>query len=57
LYLALVENRLTPEQWRRLILPHQALHASRVRFERRGKEEVYSAEPEEWFSSFLQAKP
>jgi 23S rRNA pseudouridine1911/1915/1917 synthase len=57
LYLALVENRLTPEQWRRLILPHQALHANRVRFERRGKEAVFSAEPEEWFVSFLKEKP
>ena len=57
LYLALVENRLTAEQWDRLVLPNQALHASQVRFERRGKEELYSAEPEEWFTSFLRENP
>src|SRR5208282_6157788 len=37
LYLALVENRLTPEQLARLILPHQALHACAVRFLWRGQ--------------------
>ena len=32
IYMALVENRLTPEQRARLILPHHALHASAVSF-------------------------
>src|ERR1035437_1533317 len=52
LYLALVENRLTPEQWRRLILPHHALHAREVRFIWHGQQRVFSAEPEPWFSEW-----
>ena len=43
LYLALVEDRLTLEQRERLILPHHALHASRVRFHWRGRETVFRA--------------
>jgi 23S rRNA pseudouridine1911/1915/1917 synthase len=50
LYLALVENRLTPEQRRRLILPHHALHAREVRFEWRGQQKVFRTEPEPWFT-------
>ena len=53
LYLALVENRLTPEQQARLILPHQALHARAVRFVWRGKAMEYSCEPEPWFTEFF----
>jgi 23S rRNA pseudouridine1911/1915/1917 synthase len=52
LYLALVENRLTPQQWQKLLLPHHALHASEVRFTWRGQEWVYRAEPESWFTEF-----
>ena len=52
LYLALVENRLTPEQWRRLILPHHALHAREVRFQWRGRERVFCAAPEQWFTDW-----
>jgi 23S rRNA pseudouridine1911/1915/1917 synthase len=52
LYLALVENRLLPEQWRRLILPHHALHASEVRFAWAGQARVFRAEPEPWFKAF-----
>ncbi len=52
LYLALVEDRLTPEQWRKLILPHHALHASEVSFTWRAAEYVFKAGPEAWFSSF-----
>jgi 23S rRNA pseudouridine1911/1915/1917 synthase len=51
-YLALVENRMTEAQWQHLILPYQALHAMRVRFEWRGKEWVFEAEPEPWFTGF-----
>jgi len=54
LYLALVENRLTPEQWNRLILPSQALHASRLRFDWREKEVVFGAQPEPWFSALIE---
>ena|ERR1035437_2251047 len=50
LYLALVENRLTPEQRQRLILRYHALHASEVRFLWRGQPQVFHAEPEQWFT-------
>jgi 23S rRNA pseudouridine1911/1915/1917 synthase len=53
LYLALVEDRLTPEQWNRLMLPHHALHASSVSFEWRGQPRVFEAKPETWFTQFL----
>ncbi|MBI4324228.1 MAG: RluA family pseudouridine synthase [Chloroflexi bacterium] len=52
LYLAFVESRLTEEQRRRLILPHQALHAREVRFCWHGLETVFRAEPEAWFMDF-----
>jgi 23S rRNA pseudouridine1911/1915/1917 synthase len=52
LYMALVEDRLTPEQWSRLILPHQALHAHRLEFPWQGVAREFEAEPEPWFSSF-----
>jgi len=55
LYLALVENRLTPEQRQRLILPHHALHAREVRFAWRGENRTFCAEPEGWFTSWLEA--
>src|ERR1043166_2418775 len=48
LYLALVENRLTEEQRRRLVLPNHALHAYEVRFEWRGKRMAFRADPPEW---------
>lgn len=53
LYLALVERRLTPEQRRRLLLPHQALHAARVEFTWRGRDWVFRAQPEKWFADFV----
>lgn len=53
LYLALVQDRLTEEQRRRLILPHHALHARSVRLEWRGRETIFQAEPETWFNDFL----
>ncbi len=52
LYLALVENRLTPDQRRRLILPHHALHAREVRYAWRGQKRVLRAEPEQWFTDW-----
>jgi 23S rRNA pseudouridine1911/1915/1917 synthase len=52
LYLALVEDRLTDEQRQRLILPNQALHASRVRFDWNGSEMSFEAQPEKIFSEF-----
>ena len=53
LYMALVENRLTPEQLARLILPYQALHACAVRFLWRGQPMEFSCPPEPWFTDFL----
>ena len=53
LYLALVEDRLTPEQRQRLILPHHALHASEVRFDWRGQRRVFQAAPEVWLVNWL----
>jgi 23S rRNA pseudouridine1911/1915/1917 synthase len=55
LYLALVEDRLTPDRRRQLILPHHALHAREVRFVWRGGQQVFRAEPESWFVSWLEA--
>jgi len=55
LYLALVEDRLTDEQRARLILPHQALHASALRFVWRGRPMEFSCAPEPWFSEFIAA--
>ncbi len=55
LYLAFVENRLTPEQCHRLLLPHHALHARELRFAWRGAELVFRAEPEPWFRDFALA--
>jgi 23S rRNA pseudouridine1911/1915/1917 synthase len=54
LYLALVEDRLTPEQRQRLILPHHALHAREVRFVWRGQDRAFRAEPEAWLVSWLE---
>ena len=48
LYLALVENRLTPVQRERLILPNHALHARAVSFIWRGREVAFEAEPPPW---------
>ena len=52
LYLALVEDRLTQEQRRRLILPHHALHAREVRFQWRGQQMVFRAESEASFTDW-----
>ena len=57
LYLALVENRLTLEQKSRLILPYHALHAAEVRFHWAGRELVFRAEPEPYFSAFCAEPP
>ena len=53
LYMGLVENRLTQEQWIRLMTPHHALHAGEVRFILEGTERRFRAEPEPWFKNFL----
>ena len=53
LYLALVEDRLTDEQRRRLILPYHALHAGEVVFEWQGERWEFRAEPESWLVDFF----
>lgn len=56
LYLALVEDRLTEAQTRRLIFRNHALHAQAVRFPWRGAQLVFVAPPERYlevFSSFV----
>ncbi len=55
LYLALVEGRLSEEQKRTLILPHQALHARALRFNWRGKRVEFCCAPEKWFQEFANA--
>ncbi len=52
LYLALVEDRLTAEQKRRLICANQALHAAAVRFEWRGEPREFGCKAELWFREF-----
>jgi 23S rRNA pseudouridine1911/1915/1917 synthase len=54
LYLALVEGRLTDAERQRLILPHHALHARSVRFTWLGREWLFGAEPEAWFTDFCE---
>lgn len=53
LYLALVEDRLTPAQRARLLLSNQALHACSLRFTWRAQEHHYSAKPDAEFSAFI----
>ena len=55
IYLDFVQYRLTPEQKKKLILENHALHAREIRFSWRGKAISFYAEPERWFSDFLDA--
>jgi 23S rRNA pseudouridine1911/1915/1917 synthase len=48
LYLALVQNRLTNEQKRRLMLPNHALHARQIRFFWREAARMYQAAAPSW---------
>jgi 23S rRNA pseudouridine1911/1915/1917 synthase len=52
LYLALVEDRLSDTQRRRLILRNHALHARAVRFQWKDSQRVFIAPPECDFDSF-----
>ena len=54
-YLALVEDRLTEEIRRRLILPHHALHAGRIRFKMADAISDFAVEPDEHFREFASA--
>jgi 23S rRNA pseudouridine1911/1915/1917 synthase len=53
LYLDFVQRRLTEEQQKRLVLPHQALHARSAELAWRGVRHLFFSEPEEWFLTFL----
>ena len=53
IYMALVQNRLTPEQRAKLIFENHALHARSVKFLRRGQPVKFSCEPESWFKEFV----
>ncbi len=55
-YLDLVHGRLTDEQRRRLILPCAALHARELHFHWAGKGWQFTAEPERWFTEFLDSR-
>jgi len=52
-YLDFVYDRLTDAQRAHLLLPHQALHASRLTFSWHGQEWSFEAPPEPWFIDFL----
>jgi 23S rRNA pseudouridine1911/1915/1917 synthase len=52
LYLDFVKRRLTDDQRRALLLPYHALHARRVNFVWRGREVIFHAEAERWFTEF-----
>ncbi|HEU5122634.1 MAG TPA: RluA family pseudouridine synthase [Verrucomicrobiae bacterium] len=53
LYLALVENHLTPEQRARLIFEHHALHAGVLGLPWRGRDLEFRCEAEGWFKGFF----
>lgn len=55
LYLALVESRLTPADWERLILPQQALHSRELQATVLGKEWSFVAPEPPMFAGFEQA--
>jgi 23S rRNA pseudouridine1911/1915/1917 synthase len=52
LYLALVQNRLTPENRAELLLPNHALHAQEIKFVWRGRETAFRAPPNPDFTNF-----
>jgi 23S rRNA pseudouridine1911/1915/1917 synthase len=54
LYLAFVQDRLTPEQREKLLLENHALHARRVSFEWFGLHRGFYCQPEREFAAFLQ---
>ncbi len=55
-YLALVENRLSDAQKKKLIFPNQALHAASIGLNWRGREWDFTAEPEDEFQQFISDK-
>jgi len=55
IYMALVQNRLTPEHREKLIFENHALHARSIKFLWRGRPVGFSCEPEPWFTEFSSA--
>lgn len=53
IYMALVQNRLTPEHRTELIFENHALHARSIKFLWRGQPVEFSCEPEPWFKEFI----
>lgn len=56
-YLDFVQNRLSAEARRRLLLPWQALHAEQLEFEWQGTLRRFEAQPEPWFQAFRRTQP
>jgi len=56
LYLALTEDRLTPEQRAELLLPNHALHGQEVKLTWRGQEMTFRAPPNADFTAFADMK-
>ncbi|HEV8543677.1 MAG TPA: RluA family pseudouridine synthase [Verrucomicrobiae bacterium] len=52
LYLDFVVGKLTPEQSRRLLTEHHALHANLLSFDWFGARRTYACDPERWFLNF-----
>ena len=52
IYLRFVENRMTEEDWSRLVLPNHALHAARLSFRWRGRDWEFTANASEEFRGF-----
>jgi 23S rRNA pseudouridine1911/1915/1917 synthase len=57
LYLALVQNRLTPEQRASLIFENHALHARSVKLLRHGQSVEFFCDPEPGFTEFIATEP
>jgi 23S rRNA pseudouridine1911/1915/1917 synthase len=53
LYLDFINDRLTDEQRRKLLLPHHALHAGKLEFPLHREQLTFEAPPEPWFTQFL----
>ncbi len=56
-YLDFIYDRLTSEDWSRLILSNQALHAEVLKFVWQGRAYSFKADPDPVFSGFLAGEP
>lgn len=53
-YLSFVQGRMTEAQRSMMLLPNHALHARDLRFTWHGRQLEFVAEPESWFTAFLE---